>query len=79
MGIKDDLSGVNASTKFLIQFIVATYIGYFRRYPLYQYVWHFRYTRYPYITSAILSILFIIFIINAFNLIDGIDGLAGTT
>jgi UDP-GlcNAc:undecaprenyl-phosphate GlcNAc-1-phosphate transferase len=79
MGIKDDLSGVNASTKFLIQFIVATILvilGDIRFTSMYGI---FGIHDIPYITSAILSILFIIFIINAFNLIDGIDGLAGTT
>lgn len=79
MGIKDDLSGVNPSTKFLIQFIVATILvilGDIRFTSMYGI---FGLYDIPYVTSAILSILFIILIINAFNLIDGIDGLAGTT
>ncbi|MES2062874.1 MAG: MraY family glycosyltransferase [Bacteroidota bacterium] len=79
MGVKDDLSGVNPSTKFLIQFIVATILvilGDIRFTSMYGV---FGIYNIPYVTSAILSILFIILIINAFNLIDGIDGLAGTT
>lgn len=79
MGVKDDLSGVNPSTKFLIQFIVATILvilGDIRFTSMYGV---FGVYNIPYITSAVLSILFVILIINAFNLIDGIDGLAGTT
>jgi UDP-GlcNAc:undecaprenyl-phosphate GlcNAc-1-phosphate transferase len=79
MGVKDDLSGVNSSTKFLIQFIVATILvilGDIRFTSMYGI---FGFYNISYVTSAVLSILFIILIINAFNLIDGIDGLAGTT
>jgi UDP-GlcNAc:undecaprenyl-phosphate GlcNAc-1-phosphate transferase len=79
MGLKDDLSGVNTSTKFLIQFIVATILvilGDIRFTSMYGI---FGIYNIPYVASAILSILFIILIINAFNLIDGIDGLAGST
>jgi UDP-GlcNAc:undecaprenyl-phosphate GlcNAc-1-phosphate transferase len=79
MGLKDDLSGVNSSTKFLIQFIVATILvilGDIRFTSMYGI---FGVYDISYLTSAIFSILFIILIINAFNLIDGIDGLAGTT
>ncbi|RFZ95306.1 undecaprenyl/decaprenyl-phosphate alpha-N-acetylglucosaminyl 1-phosphate transferase [Mucilaginibacter conchicola] len=79
MGIKDDLSGVNPSTKFLIQLVVATLLvtlGNIRFTSMYGIL---GYHDIPYITSAVLSVLFIILIINAFNLIDGIDGLAATT
>ncbi|MES2267291.1 MAG: MraY family glycosyltransferase [Bacteroidota bacterium] len=79
MGVKDDLSGVNSSTKFLIQFIVATILvvlGNIRFTSMYGV---FGITSISYAASAILSVLFIILIINAFNLIDGIDGLAATT
>lgn len=79
MGLKDDLSGVNSSTKFLIQFIVAAILvlmGDIRITSLYGI---FDIFNLPYIPSAIFSILLIILIINAFNLIDGIDGLAATT
>ncbi|QXV67094.1 undecaprenyl/decaprenyl-phosphate alpha-N-acetylglucosaminyl 1-phosphate transferase [Mucilaginibacter achroorhodeus] len=79
MGIKDDLSGVNPSTKFLIQLVVAILlvtVGKIRFTSMYGV---FGYHEIPYLVSAVLSSLFIILIINAFNLIDGIDGLAGTT
>ncbi|WP_235985752.1 MraY family glycosyltransferase [Mucilaginibacter segetis] len=79
MGIKDDLSGVNSSTKFIIQFFVAAilvFLGDIRFTSMYGV---FGINDLPYIPSAFLSILFIMLIVNAFNLIDGIDGLAGTT
>ena len=78
MGLKDDLSGVNSSTKFLIQTIVALILvisGNIRITSMYGI---FGIGELPFILSAILSVLVIILIINAFNLIDGIDGLAGT-
>jgi UDP-GlcNAc:undecaprenyl-phosphate GlcNAc-1-phosphate transferase len=79
MGLKDDLSGVNSSTKFLIQFFVAAILvllGDIRFTSMYGI---FGVYDISYVVSAIVSILFIVLIVNAFNLIDGIDGLAGTT
>ncbi|MEO7214140.1 MraY family glycosyltransferase [Mucilaginibacter sp.] len=79
MGLKDDLSGVNSSTKFLIQFFVAAILvllGDIRFTSMYGI---FGVYEISYVVSAIVSILFIMLIVNAFNLIDGIDGLAGTT
>ena len=79
MGLKDDLSGVNPSTKFLIQFIVATILVILGDIRLTSMYGIFGMHNISYILSAVISILFIILIVNAFNLIDGIDGLAGTT
>jgi len=79
MGVKDDLSGVNPSTKFVVQFIVATILvvlGDVRFTSMYGI---FGVHDVSYAFSCIISILFIILLINAFNLIDGIDGLAATT
>jgi UDP-GlcNAc:undecaprenyl-phosphate GlcNAc-1-phosphate transferase len=79
MGLKDDLSGVNSSTKFLIQFFVAAILvllGDIRFTSMYGI---FGVYDISYLVSAIVSILFIMLIVNAFNLIDGIDGLAGAT
>lgn len=78
MGLKDDLSGVNSSTKFLIQIIVALILvvsGDIRITSMYGV---FGIHELPLVLSSILSVLVIILIINSFNLIDGIDGLAGT-
>ncbi|OOQ58059.1 MraY family glycosyltransferase [Mucilaginibacter pedocola] len=79
MGLKDDLSGVNSSTKFLIQFFVAAILvllGDIRFTSMYGILGVYEIS---YVVSAIISILFIMLIVNAFNLIDGIDGLAGAT
>ena len=79
MGLKDDLSGVNSSTKFIIQFIVCAILvipGDIRLTSMYGV---FGIYVLPYAFSVALSIVTIMMIINAFNLIDGIDGLAATT
>jgi UDP-GlcNAc:undecaprenyl-phosphate GlcNAc-1-phosphate transferase len=79
MGLKDDLSGVNSSTKFAIQLIVCfilVVLGNIRLTGMYGV---FGIHELPYFLSVSLSILIVLMIVNAFNLIDGIDGLAGTT
>jgi UDP-GlcNAc:undecaprenyl-phosphate GlcNAc-1-phosphate transferase len=79
MGLKDDLSGVNSSTKFFIQFIVALILvlpGEIRLTSMYGI---FGLYELPFVMSCALSVVVIIMIINAFNLIDGIDGLAAIT
>lgn len=78
VGLKDDLSGVNPSTKFLMQFIVATImvvLGDIRITSMYSV---FNVYELSYAASVTLSVLVILLLINALNLIDGIDGLAGT-
>jgi UDP-GlcNAc:undecaprenyl-phosphate GlcNAc-1-phosphate transferase len=79
MGVKDDLLGVNPTTKLFIQLITALILvvpgnirlsgmhGLFGLYDI------------PYFFSVVLSVTTIVFLINAFNLIDGIDGLAAAT
>jgi UDP-GlcNAc:undecaprenyl-phosphate GlcNAc-1-phosphate transferase len=79
MGLKDDLSGVNPSTKFFIQFVVSAILvipGDIRLTSMYGVLGIHDIAFFP---SVCFSILTIILLINAFNLIDGIDGLAGTT
>ncbi|MBB2144121.1 undecaprenyl/decaprenyl-phosphate alpha-N-acetylglucosaminyl 1-phosphate transferase [Pedobacter sp. LMG 31464] len=78
LGLKDDLYGVNPSTKFLLQLIVAiilVVLGGFKLTSLYGvfYTWEVNS-----VWGSLFSITVIIFVNNAFNLIDGIDGLAGT-
>lgn len=78
LGLKDDLYGVNPSTKFLMQLVVAVILvvaGEFRLSSLYGvfYVWEVNT-----LWGSLFSIVVIIFVNNAFNLIDGVDGLAGT-
>ncbi|HEX3385550.1 MAG TPA: MraY family glycosyltransferase [Mucilaginibacter sp.] len=79
MGLKDDLSGVNSRTKFVIQFIVASILVLFGHIRLTSMYGVFGIHDLPYWPSVALSVLTIILIVNAFNLIDGIDGLAATT
>ncbi|RZL45813.1 MAG: undecaprenyl/decaprenyl-phosphate alpha-N-acetylglucosaminyl 1-phosphate transferase [Pedobacter sp.] len=78
LGLKDDLYGVNPSTKLLLQLVVATILvlaGDFRLTSLYGvfYLWEVNL-----IWGSLFTIVVIIFVNNAFNLIDGVDGLAGT-
>ncbi|MEN0055270.1 MAG: MraY family glycosyltransferase [Mucilaginibacter sp.] len=79
MGLKDDLSGVNSSTKFFIQFVVAAILVLMGDIRVTSLFGVFGIYSLPYIPSAIFSILLIMLIVNSFNLIDGIDGLAATT
>jgi UDP-GlcNAc:undecaprenyl-phosphate GlcNAc-1-phosphate transferase len=77
MGLKDDLSGVNSSTKFAFQFVAALILVLFGDIRLTSMYGVFGIYDIPFVISVALSMLVVIMIINAFNLIDGIDGLAG--
>ncbi len=79
MGLKDDLSGVNSNTKFLIQFVVCAILVVLGNIRLNNMYGIFGIYELPYLLSVGLSILILLLLINAFNLIDGIDGLAATT
>ncbi len=79
MGLKDDLSGVNSSTKFLIQFIVCAILVLLGNIRLSSMYGVFGMFDLSYAVSVVLSILIILVVVNAFNLIDGVDGLAATT
>lgn len=78
VGLKDDIYGVSARTKFAMQSLVSgilVIVGDFRLTSLYGVfgIWEVNY-----LFGALFTFVLIIFINNAFNLIDGIDGLAGT-
>jgi UDP-GlcNAc:undecaprenyl-phosphate/decaprenyl-phosphate GlcNAc-1-phosphate transferase len=79
MGLKDDLSGVNSSTKFALQFLVGAILVILGNVRITSLYGIFGINELSYIVSAIISILLITLIVNAFNLIDGIDGLASVT
>ena len=79
MGLKDDLAGVNSSTKFLLQIVVGSILSVLGNIRITSLYGIFGIYDLPYIASIALSILVIIIVVNAFNLIDGIDGLASTT
>lgn len=78
LGVKDDVYGVSAKTKFVLQICLAfilVVLGDFRLTSLYGVfnIWDVG----P-LVGGIFSVVLIIFINNSFNLIDGVDGLAGT-
>src|ERR1700712_863918 len=70
MGLKDDLSGVNLKTKFLIQFIVCTILVVLGDIRLTSMSGVFGIYDLSYPVSIILSILMVLMVVNAFNLID---------
>jgi UDP-GlcNAc:undecaprenyl-phosphate GlcNAc-1-phosphate transferase len=76
VGVIDDLFGVSAAKKFLIQ-IVAAWL-------LVRIGWSFEVLRLPVVgqvqlgwLGSLVSLLWIVGVTNAINLIDGLDGLAG--
>ncbi len=79
VGLKDDLWGVNPSTKFGMQFLISSIMVLLGNVRLTSLYGIFNVYDIPYGVSIFLSMLIITFVINAFNLIDGIDGLAGVT
>lgn len=79
VGLKDDMWGVNPSTKFGMQFIIAVIMVLVADVRLTSMYSVFGIHELSHVNSALLSIVVIMFVTNAFNLIDGIDGLAGTT
>jgi len=78
VGLKDDLAGVNSTTKFGVQFVAAAIVVVLGNIKLTSLYGIFDIYELPPLQGAILTILTIILCINAFNLIDGVDGLAGT-
>lgn len=76
IGLKDDLIGLAAKKKFLIQIGMALYLIVLGSYRFTNLHGLFGIEEIGYIAGAILSVIAIVGIINAINLIDGIDGLA---
>lgn len=75
IGILDDLIGVTAWIKFVVQFVVAVSFPLCGLYidSLYGFLGIYEL---PIIVSYVLTVFITLLIINAINLIDGIDGLA---
>lgn len=75
IGIIDDLVGLSARTKFIVQIIAATMLPLSGLYinQLYGFL---GISDIPFWVGACLTVFLIVFIDNAINLIDGIDGLA---
>ncbi len=76
VGIVDDLIGLDAKTKFVVQIIAASLLPVSGLYinNLYGFL---GIHEIPFWMGAPLTVFMIVFIDNAINLIDGIDGLAG--
>lgn len=79
VGLKDDLWGVNPSSKFFVQLISALTIVLLADIRITNMHGIFNIWELPFWGSVVFSTLLIIFMTNAFNLIDGIDGLVGMT
>jgi UDP-N-acetylmuramyl pentapeptide phosphotransferase/UDP-N-acetylglucosamine-1-phosphate transferase len=79
VGLKDDLWGVNASTKFFIQLLASLTVVLLADIRITNMHGIFNIEELPFWASVGFSTLLIIFITNSFNLIDGIDGLVGAT
>lgn len=77
VGIVDDLMGLKANTKFIVQIVTACLLPMSGLYINNLYGL-FGIHEIPYLIGVPLTIFLIVFIDNAFNLIDGIDGLAGS-
>jgi UDP-N-acetylmuramyl pentapeptide phosphotransferase/UDP-N-acetylglucosamine-1-phosphate transferase len=75
VGFIDDLIGLDARTKFLVQIIAASLLPMSGLYlnDLYGFL---GIHEIPYVVGAPLTVFVIVFINNAINLIDGIDGLS---
>ncbi len=78
VGLKDDLAGVNSTTKFSVQFLASTVVVVLGNVRLTSLYGIFDIYEISPLQGVILTIITVVLCINAFNLIDGIDGLAGT-
>jgi len=76
LGLKDDIIGLSARKKFVIQVAMAFYLIILGHYRITNLHGLFGINEIGYIEGTILSLFAIVGIINAVNLIDGIDGLA---
>lgn len=77
VGLVDDLIGLSAMNKFVVQLLSASLlpISYLYINNLYGF---FGLNEIPFYIGAPLTVFVLVFIMNAFNLIDGIDGLSGS-
>lgn len=77
MGVIDDIVGLDAKVKFLVQIIAAALMPIAGLYINNLYGLFGIYSV-PFWVGAPLTVFVMVFIVNAMNLIDGIDGLAGS-
>lgn len=77
IGLKDDIIGLPARKKFIIQIVMALYLIILGNYRISNLHGIFGISEIGYVWGLIISLITIVGIINAVNLVDGIDGLAG--
>jgi UDP-N-acetylmuramyl pentapeptide phosphotransferase/UDP-N-acetylglucosamine-1-phosphate transferase len=77
IGLKDDIIGLSAKKKLIIEIVMALYMVILGHYRINDLHGILGFHEISYIWGLIISVVAIVGIINAVNLVDGIDGLAG--
>lgn len=78
LGVRDDLSSLQARHKLVVQIFAAFLVVYFGETKIEGLSGLFGIDSFPWYFSEIFTVFVIVVMTNAFNLIDGIDGLAGS-
>ncbi len=78
LGVRDDLSSLQARHKLVVQLFAAFLVVYFGSEKIEGFGGLFGVDSFPWYFSEIFTVFVIVVMTNAFNLIDGIDGLAGS-
>lgn len=78
LGVRDDLSSLQARHKLIVQVFAAFLVVYFGSTKIDGLGGLFGIDTFPWYFSEIFTVFVIVVMTNAFNLIDGIDGLAGS-
>lgn len=78
LGVRDDVSSLQAKHKLAIQILSAVLVVYFADIKLTGLYGIFGIENLPMGLSEVLTVFMIVVLTNSFNLIDGIDGLAGS-
>lgn len=78
LGVRDDVSSLQAKHKLAIQILSALLVVYFSGVKLSGFYGILGVNELPFGISEVLTVFMIVALTNSFNLIDGIDGLAGS-
>ncbi|MGE5426636.1 MAG: glycosyltransferase family 4 protein [Methylococcaceae bacterium] len=77
IGLKDDIIGMSAKKKFIIEIVMALYMVILGHYRITNLHGILGIQEIDYMWGVLISVFAIVGIINAVNLVDGIDGLSG--
>lgn len=77
IGLKDDIIGLSAKKKFIIEIVMALYLVILGHYRITNLHGILGIHEIGYMWGVLISVFAIVGIINAVNLVDGIDGLSG--